>query len=68
MTDSEQKALKWLSEHNGYGVFDKHGVLLAGGESAPFRRITWNHLRDAGLVVFYRINGAGAWRVKLAKL
>ena len=67
MTDSEKKALKWLSEHNGDGVFDKHGVLLAGGESAPFRRSTWNHLREAGHVVFYRINGAGAWRVKLSK-
>ena len=65
-TDSQKKALKWLSDHNGDGVFDKHGVLLAGGESAPFMRSTWNHLRSSGLVTFYRINGAVAWRVKVS--
>ncbi len=43
-------ALKWLRERNGTGVFDRGGVLLAGGELAPFMRSTWNKLRAAELV------------------
>lgn len=35
MTDSQKKALDWLAERGGDGVFDRNGVLLARGESAP---------------------------------
>lgn len=50
LTVSQLEALKWLREHNGTGVFDKHGVLLAAGESGPFMRSTWNALRDMGRI------------------
>ena len=53
MTAAQREALIWLREHSGDGVFDKHGVLLAAGESAPFMRSTWNALRDLGQVEFY---------------
>lgn len=48
MTPAQREALFWLRQHNGDGVFDKFGVLLAAGERAPFTRSTWNALRDAG--------------------
>lgn len=48
LTDAQSQALKWLREHNDTGVFMKDGVLLAAGERAPVRRVTWNRLRDAG--------------------
>lgn len=54
MTAALRDALKWLAEHNGDGVFAKDGVLLAGGERAPFMRSTWNRLRDLGRVEFYQ--------------
>jgi hypothetical protein len=53
MTPAQREALIWLQQHNGDGVFDKHGVLLAAGESAPFMRSTWNALRDMGRVEMY---------------
>lgn len=53
MTKSQAEALRWLRQHTGDGVFDRNGVLLAAGESAPFMRSTWNALRDLGLVEFY---------------
>lgn len=53
ITDAQRAALKWLREHNGDGIFDKSGVLLAGGERAPVVRSTWNKLADQGLVKFY---------------
>lgn len=62
LTKSQSEALKWLTERNGGGCFDKHGVLLAGGELAPFMRITWNALRDLGLVEMY---GAGRGRCRV---
>lgn len=52
-TAAQREALLWLRAHHGDGVFDKHGVLIAAGESAPFMRTTWNALRDAGHVEFY---------------
>jgi hypothetical protein len=63
LTDSQQAAMKWLKEHNGDGLFGKDGVLVAGGERAPFMRMTWNTLRDKGLVEFYMKK-----RVRLANL
>lgn len=53
ISDSQAAALKWLRDRGGDGCFDKHGVALAAGESAPFTRTTWNALRDAGLIRFY---------------
>lgn len=53
MSPAQRQALKWLSEHNGDGLFDKNGVLVAAGEKAPVMRLTWNALRDLGLVEFY---------------
>jgi len=53
MTDAQKKALKWLSEHNGDGVFNKHNVLIAAGETAPFMYSTWKALRDLGLITYY---------------
>lgn len=53
MTPALKQALKWLSDHGGDGMFDKNGVVLAAGESAPFRRSTWNALARLGNVEFY---------------
>lgn len=53
MTAAQTEALRWLREHNGDGLFDKHGTLVAAGEVAPHTRSTWNKLRAAGLVEYY---------------
>lgn len=53
MTDAQRDALKWLGEHGGDGMFDRNGVLLAAGQSAPVMRSTWNKLAEAGAVEFY---------------
>lgn len=50
---SQHDALKWLVAHGGDGMFDRNGVFLAAGESAPVMRATWNKLRGMGLVEFY---------------
>lgn len=68
MTKSQAAALEWLKKHNGDGCLDKYGVVLAGGESAPFMRSSWNALRDAGLVEFYFpsvANGKGRGRIRV---
>ena len=67
MTDAQKAALKWLNEHNGDGCFDRHGVALAGGETAPFTRHTWNGLRDLGLVEFYNPAGKGYGRLRVVR-
>jgi hypothetical protein len=56
MTKAQQAALQWLNRHNGDGCFDRNGVLLAAGESAPHERKTWNVLRDLGLVEIYDLH------------
>lgn len=53
LTPAQTKALRWLEARGGDGVFDIHGVLLAGGELAPVMRSTWNALAAAGRVEFY---------------
>ena len=63
LTKSQCAALQWLREHNGTGLFDKHGVVLAAGESAPFMRSTWNALREAGKVRIYRDGVRGPSRI-----
>ena len=50
LTKAQRDALQWLAEHNGDGVFDRYGVLLAAGELAPVMRSTWNALAALGLV------------------
>lgn len=53
MTEAEKKALRWLYDRNGDGVFDKDGVLIAAGQSAPIMRSTWNSLVRQGYVMEY---------------
>jgi len=68
MTKAQQSALKWLTDRGGDAVFDKFGVALAQGESAPVERKTWNALRDLGKVEFYggrRDGGSGYGRLRL---
>lgn len=65
MTKSATLALDWLRKRNGDGMFDKHGVVLAAGESAPFMRSTWNKLHDLGKIEFYGgKTGRGRLRIK----
>ena len=68
MTESQILALKWLKEHTGDGAFNKYGVVLAAGETAPFMRITWNALKDLGLVEFYNPYDKGYGRIRIIKL
>ena len=65
LTKAQEKALRWLGEHNADGCFSKSGVLYAAGETAPFTRSTWNALRDAGAVAFYRLDTRGHGRACL---
>jgi hypothetical protein len=53
MTKSQAEALEWLTKRGGDGMFDRNGVLLAAGESAPFMRSTWNKLVELRRVEFY---------------
>lgn len=68
MTSSQKRALQWLTERGGTGVFDRNGVLLAAGETAGdgkgFMRSTWNALRDLGLltIVGRRVTVCGEHR------
>jgi hypothetical protein len=65
ITTAQRDALEWLRKRNGDGVFDRNGVLLAAGETAPVTRSTWNALRDAGLVEFYKPGGKGYGRCRI---
>lgn len=67
MTPSQTDALKWLSDRGGDAVFNKAGVAMAHGENAPFRRSTWNALRDLGLVEFYNPASRGHGRLRLVR-
>lgn len=62
LTPAQSNALKWLRAHNGTGVFNKNGVLLAAGELAR----AWNALRDAGLVDIWRPGTRGPSRVAVS--
>jgi hypothetical protein len=53
LTEAQRAALRWFKEHNGNGLFDTSGVLVAAGERAPVMRSTWNLLSVAGFVEFY---------------
>lgn len=65
MTKSQEDALKWLRERGGDGIFDRNGVLLAAGESAPHTRSTWNALAKLGAVEFYNPTGRGRGRIRV---
>jgi len=67
LTKSQRKALKWLTEHNGDGCFDRNGVLIAAGEPAPFMRSTWNVLEKFDLVEFYNPVGKSYGRLRLTQ-
>lgn len=64
MTPAQKNALVWLYEHGADGMFNRHGVLLASGETAPFMRSTWNALRDLGYLEYYAV-GMNITRVKI---
>lgn len=65
MTEAETRALKWLNEHGGDACFDKNGIALAMGQTAPHTRSTWNALRDQGRVEFYNPSGKGRGRMRV---
>lgn len=67
MTPSCKAAIEWLDKRGGDGVFDKNGVLVAAGESAPFTRTTWNNLRDLGYVEFYNPTNKGRGRLRIVE-
>lgn len=52
ITKPQRSALLWLINRNGTGIFDKNGVLVAGGERAPIMRSSWNALVKAGAIEF----------------
>ena len=66
-TKSQQTALRWLSDRGGDACFDRNGVALAQGETAPIERKTWNALQAMGLIEFYggvRDGGRGYGRLR----
>lgn len=67
LTKSQKDAIRWLAEHNGDGVFDHYGLLLAGGEQGPFMRSTWNALVRLGLVEFHGPAGKPRARLRLKR-
>jgi translation elongation factor EF-Ts len=50
MTESMQRAVEWLRQRGGSGIWDKRNRLIAAGEIAPFYRATWKRLNDVGIV------------------
>jgi len=65
LTKAQHDALSWLAKHGGDGMFDQHGLALAAGETAPVLRLTWNALRDASLLEFYKPTGKGRGRLRI---
>lgn len=64
LTKPQQRALRWLYNRSGKGVFTKGQVLMASGDLAGVTRITWNALRDAGYV---EIGKTGKGRVEITE-
>ena len=62
---AQDRALAWLRDRGGDAIFDKNGVALAQGDSAPVMRQTWNALYDRGLIEFYGGEGRGRGRLRL---
>lgn len=59
------EALSGLAKRGGDGCFNRGGVALAAGETAPHTRTTWNNLELIGLVEFYNPAGKGRGRLRL---
>ena len=68
MTEAQREAIKWLTDRGGDGVFDKNGILLAAGETAPHTRSTWNQLEKMGLVEIYKPKARGRGRCRIVRL
>lgn len=67
ITTTQAKALQWLNDRGGTGVFGKDGhMVIASGEEAPHERKTWIALRDAQRITIdgNRINSLGKPDVK----
>lgn len=61
--------MRWLTARGGDAVFDRNGVALAQGETAPVMRATWNELQQLDRVEFYAgkaQGGRGYGRLRLA--
>lgn len=67
MTAAQKEALKWLTDRGGDAAFDRNGVALAQGETAPVTRMTWNALAKAGQVEFYNPAGKGRGRMRICQ-
>lgn len=68
LTTSQRAALDWLGKRGGDAAFDRNGIALAQGETAPVMRATWNALEVLGHVEIYggvRQGGKGYGRVRL---
>jgi len=50
VTDAMKKALSWLKDRGHSGVIDRHGRVLAAGETASFDAATWLRLVASGHV------------------
>ncbi len=46
LTVAQKRALRWLYNRGGEGVFNKNQTLLAHGELAGVMRTTWNSLSN----------------------
>ena len=67
LTKAMQQAAKWLLDRGGDGMFDANGIALAGGETAPVMRGTWNTLAKMGIVEFYNPTDKGRGRLRLTE-
>jgi hypothetical protein len=69
LTKTGRKALDWLAEHGGDGVWCTGGTaVLAQGEIAPYELATWLRLEEGGYVETYgaaRHGGKGWGRIRL---
>lgn len=65
MTEAQQKALQWLVDRGGDGIFNDGGVLSVAGEIAPYLPGAWNALCDLGKVEFYNPTGEGRGRCRV---
>lgn len=69
LTTAQRRALRWLYNRGGEGMFNKNQTLLARGELAGVMRTTWNALSKAKppcVDIFSpRADGKGYKRVSL---
>jgi len=52
-TAAQHKALEWLKERGGDGMFDRWGKVVAQGERSMALKATWYNLQELGLVEVY---------------